>query len=401
MRRRWALIVLSFVAFVTTFGAHIVAVNLPVYAKQVGLGALGIGVMIAVYDFAEVFAKPLSGYVADRRGKAGTMIAGLAVFSLSSLLYLFVDPRLLIVVRLLQGLGAAAFSVVSLALVAEYYSDMRGRALGVYNAAKGAGYVLSPLIGGTVVALHSFSAIFVVCAAVGGLALLLCLTLRQPKRAGLPSAAEGSARTQVGSPPALDDGDDFDLRRMAAAFSDHRLAPWFAVIVVNMFFVGILFGFLAVYTSSLGYGQVQVGLVVSLCTLAYLLVQPLSGALADRWGARSIILAGLVLSGASVVVLPFTSGAALAAAALVAGLGVGAVWTNCDTMVSNLADPDKLAATMGAAGSFKEIGDMLGPLTIGILAQAAGLQVGFVLCGLLGLVAALALLRRGGLTQST
>jgi MFS family permease len=128
--------------------------------------------------------------------------------------------------------------------------------------------------------------------------------------------------------------------------------------------------------------------------LAYILVQPFSGALADRLGPARVIMAGLMLSGLSVVALPFTSGIALALVAIVAGLGVGAVWTNCDTMVSTLASPRTLTSSMGAAGSFKEIGDMLGPLTIGALAQAAGLTMGFVVCGLLGLAAALALAYR-------
>ncbi len=379
--RTWILFVLSCVAFVTTFGAHIVAVNLPVYAKEVGLGTLGIGLLISVYDFAEVFAKPLCGYLADRRGKVVTMIAGLAIFSLASLLYLVVDPRLLILIRLLQGFGAAAFSVVSLTLVAQYFSHARGRALGIYNAVKGAGYVLSPAIGGAIVVWRDFTAIFVVCAAVGAAALALSLTLREPTRA-------------AGGASVLEDDDDMDPRQMLQAFGDRKLMPWFVVIVINMFFVGILFGFLAVYANSLGYDQVRVGLIVSLCALAYLLVQPFSGALADRLGPARVILAGLMLSGVSVVALPFTSGVALALVAIAAGLGVGAVWTNCDTMVSTLASPRTLASSLGAAGSFKEIGDMLGPLTIGALAQVAGLTMGFVLCGLLGLAAALALTYR-------
>jgi len=38
------------------------------------------------------------------------------------------------------------------------------------------------------------------------------------------------------------------------------------------------------------------------------------------------------------------------------------------------------------AGSFKEFGDMLGPLLIGLLSQAFGLTIGFVVCGALGLL---------------
>ena len=41
---------------------------------------------------------------------------------------------------------------------------------------------------------------------------------------------------------------------------------------------------------------------------------------------------------------------------------------------------------MGVAGSFKEFGDMLGPLLIGLLSQAFGVTVGFVVCGVLGLL---------------
>ncbi len=138
--------ILGFIGFVTSFGAHIVAVNLPSYAKEMGVGLAIIGVLIAAYDFAEILAKPIFGVLADRQGMKRTMIAGIIVFIIASLLYLVISPTLLILVRFLQGLGAAALSSVSIALVAEYYSQDRGKAYGIYNAIKGAGYVLSPVI---------------------------------------------------------------------------------------------------------------------------------------------------------------------------------------------------------------------------------------------------------------
>ncbi len=93
--------------FVTSFGAHSVAVNLPTYAREVGVGTLAIGLLIAVYDFAEVIAKPLFGYLADRRGQVKTLWAGLGLFSVASAnRFLLLDPRLLLAIRLLQGLGA-------------------------------------------------------------------------------------------------------------------------------------------------------------------------------------------------------------------------------------------------------------------------------------------------------
>jgi MFS family permease len=132
----WIVLVLG---FVTSFGAHIVAVNLPVYAEQVGVGAAVIGLLIAIYDLAEIVAKPVFGALSDRRGMKQTMLAGIALFTLASAAYPWIDPRLLLVVRFVQGAGAAALSAVSLALVGAYYTEGRGRAYGLYNAIKGSG----------------------------------------------------------------------------------------------------------------------------------------------------------------------------------------------------------------------------------------------------------------------
>jgi MFS family permease len=64
--RYWPLGILALCGFVISFGAHIVATNLPAYAATVGAGAFAIGLLIGVYDFAELFAKPLAGWIAAR-----------------------------------------------------------------------------------------------------------------------------------------------------------------------------------------------------------------------------------------------------------------------------------------------------------------------------------------------
>jgi MFS family permease len=376
--RRLQLAVLGFVAFVTSFGAHVVAVNLPVYAKEVGAGAFMIGLLIAVYDFAELGAKPVFGVLADRRGPKTTMLAGIAVFSIASLSFLILPPGLLLLVRFLQGLGAAALSITSAALVADYFAEGRARAFGIYNAIKGAGYVLSPVVGGAIVWASRFSMIFVACFVVGAVAFILCL--------GLPPAGQNAG---------LDDDDDFSFRVFLDAVRDRALWPWYAIIVVNMFLVGILFGFLPVYVHSLGYDQLRNGLIVASATTSYLLVQPLAGVLADKFDPRKVMRAGLVLSSLGVLIIPFTAGLALVAACVVGGVGVGTVWTNSDAMVSQLAKRGQTASALGMAGSFKELGDMLGPLLIGGLTQAFGLKVSFVTCGLIGLSSTLFLVAAG------
>jgi MFS family permease len=136
-RRMLPAFILGFVGFATSFGAHIVAVNLPVYAEQVGIGTAMIGLLIAAYDFAEILAKPAFGALADRQGMKKTMLAGIVVFTLSSVLYPFVSPRLLIFIRFLQGLGSRLYRlhlsgpITWTAEGAPTVSTMRSRDLGM------------------------------------------------------------------------------------------------------------------------------------------------------------------------------------------------------------------------------------------------------------------------------
>jgi len=386
MKSLWPILILGFVGFVTSFGAHIVAVNLPVYAEQVGVGVAMIGLLIAAYDLAEIVAKPAFGALADRRGMKQTMLVGIALFILASLAYLVIDPRLLLLVRFMQGVGAAALSAVSLALVGAYTVAQRGRSYGIYNAIKGAGYVVSPIIGGALVWKSDFSAIFLASAAVGGLAFLLSLLLPKP-------ALEVSGAFE-------DDDEEFSISGILEVFRQPALLPWYIVTVVNMFFVGILFGFLPVRVHALGYTPLVSGLLLSTVTASYLLVQPFAGALADRVEPEWTIRLGLLLAGVSIILAPFVSGLLLVIISILAGIGVGTVWTNTDALISELAQQGKLGTTMGAAGTFKEFGDMIGPLLIGIVSQAFGLAVGFVLCGILGLLS-LGLISRRSVRNSS
>ena len=366
---KWAFI-LGFLGFATSFGAHIVAVNLPFYAEKVGIGLTMIGLLIAIYDFAEIIAKPVFGGLADKKGMKKALYLGIIIFILASLSYPFVTPKFLIVVRFLQGLGGASLSAVSLAMVGTLYKDNKGKAFGIYNAIKGLGYVVSPIIGGTIVMKSNFAGIFYACAGIGFIALLLAFTL-PPDKEKVSGAFD-------------DDDDDFSFKSLFGVFKNKTLMPWFLIIVINMFFVGILFGFLPVRIHGLGYNPFNTGLLLSITTISYLLVQPVAGWLADKFNPIIILRIGMLLSCISTAAIPFVTGTLLIIICIVAGIGIGVVWTNSDALVSKLAKENEMGATMGVAGSFKEFGDMVGPLLMGAISQALGLQWGFVICAVLG-----------------
>ena len=254
-------------------------------------------------------------------------------------------------------------------MVGLFYKENKGKAFGIYNAIKGAGYVISPVVGGAIVMQSNFSGIFYATAAIGVIGFLLALTLPNDKQK---------------SSEAFDDDDDFSLKSLISVFKNRTLMPWFLIIVINMFFVGILFGFLPVRIHQLGYDAFHTGLLVSVTTISYLLIQPLAGWLADKFNPVITLRTGMLVSCITTALIPFVIGIPLIIVCILAGIGIGTVWTNSDALVSKLSTDQTMGATMGVAGSFKELGDMIGPLLMGALSQALGLKWGFVICALLG-----------------
>jgi MFS transporter, ACDE family, multidrug resistance protein len=274
-----------------------------------------------------------------------------------------------LLVRFVQGLGEAALSTVSIALVAKYFVPGRGRAFGIYNAIKGAGYVIAPALGGFLIHGYGFAIIFIVCTSVGAFALLLSLLLPRDQNKN----------------ESLGDGDEITLRQFFLILREPRLLPVYAVIVINMFLVGILFGFLPVYLYGIGYTPLGSGSVVSVATFSYLFAQPFAGHVGDKIDMKTTFVFGLFIAALAIVAITFTSGTILIAVAIAAGIGIGTVWTNSDALVSMQAKQTQRGASIGTAQSFKEFGDMVGPLLVGLVTQLYGVRTAFVTCGVLAL----------------
>ena len=72
--------------FVTAFGAHSVAAGLGATGGDIGLSLFRIGLLLALYDLAEVILKPVFGSLSDRIGAKPVIVGGLVAFALLSLL---------------------------------------------------------------------------------------------------------------------------------------------------------------------------------------------------------------------------------------------------------------------------------------------------------------------------
>jgi MFS family permease len=371
-KSRLLVLVLSLTGFVTSFGAYVVAANLPSYSKETGAGLIVIGFLIALYDLAEIFIKPLGALLSRKIGEWAVLRIGLSLFILASGLYFVLPPQSLVLVRLLQGAGAAFFSVMSMTLLIRYFMERKGTVLGVYGAFKNAGYVLAPTIGGFFVYYHSFQSIFGLCAVAGLLVIILTYVIRP--RSPLADAQAAVNKNKKG--PAFKD--------LLDSLKNPRTLPIFLIMFFNMIFMAAFFGFLPVLLSNKGLDPLQAGFVLALNAAVYLAVQPFAGRLSDSLGRKKVITLGIVLCTLCISFIPFLPNPFYIGAACLMAVGIGCVAPLGEAFIGDVSEEHALVLNLGISGSYKELGEMAGPLSMGFVGQALGLEWAFLMVGLAG-----------------
>ena len=367
------LVVLSLTGFVTSFGAYIVAANLPSYSRETGAGLIVIGFLIALYDIAEIFIKPLGALLSKKIGEWAVLRIGLVFFSFASGLYLILPPGYLVLVRLLQGMGAAFFSVMSMTLLIRYFMERKGTVLGVYGAFKNSGYVLAPTIGGLFVYFHGFQSIFVLCLGIGLLVLVMTYVIRPQKESVEgPMAIKKHKQT-----PALKD--------LLNSLKNKRTLPIFLIMFFNMIFMAAFFGFMPVLLAAKGLDAMGTGFILAVNAAVYLAVQPFAGRVSDAVGRKKVITFGLALTTLCICLIPFLGDPLYIGASCLIAFGVGCVAPLGEALVGDVSEDDSLALNLGVAGSYKELGEMAGPLSMGFIGQTLGLDWAFLMVGVAGI----------------
>ena len=172
---RWALASLSLAMLLSSLGTSIANVGLPTLARAFNAPFQQVQWVVLAYLLATTTLVVSAGRLGDMVGRRRLLLAGIALFTLASVLCGMAPTLgLLIAARALQGLGAAVMMALTMALVAQTVpQDKTGSAMGLLGTVSAIGTALGPSLGGLLIAGVGWQALFFINLPLGLLAFFL------------------------------------------------------------------------------------------------------------------------------------------------------------------------------------------------------------------------------------
>ena len=411
--RPLALAVLCTVLFLTFLDNTIVSVALGSVQAQLHAGVSALQWVVSAYALTFAGAMLAFGMVGDEFGRKKVMLIGVGIFCAGSVLSaLAPNAGVLIAGRAVMGLGAAASEPGTLSMLRHLYTDerTRSRALGVWTAVSGLALALGPVVGGGLVgiwdwrAIFWFNLIFGLIALAAGLVVLPETSDPDAHRVDIAGTVLGAAALTALTFGVIDaENAGYGSAQVlallcvsavaAAAFfywesrAAHPLldlrflrVPRFltanVVAFCAYFATFAVFFFTALYLEEVvgdtGYQIAAVFLpMTALMVAAALLAGRWSAVVRPQWS----IAAGCLLFGAGLLLTTQTLSPApaylpLAAALALTGIGVGTTVVPITSSALSAVPPERSGMAASAANTSREIGAVTGVAILGALVNA-------------------------------
>jgi len=161
--RGLALFALCGVLFLTFLDTTIASVALKDIQDELHAGVVQLQWVVNGYSLVFATLMLMAGAIADRIGRHGVLFMGVVIFCAGSVMAATATTvGMLIAGRAVMGVGAAASEPGTLAIIRQIYRDPkeRARAIGIWVATAGTALALGPVIGGVLIEIADWRAIF-------------------------------------------------------------------------------------------------------------------------------------------------------------------------------------------------------------------------------------------------
>jgi len=341
---------------------------IPLYVAARGGSPAMVGIVAASSAVLPLALGVWTGAGADALGPRRMSVAGaLGLAACTVLIAAAPNLGVLIVGTAIAGLANNVLILASQTSVAQASRPQdRDHNFGFFAFSVSIGQVLGPLVGGILADVFSLRSALYLCAAFGVVPCLFAL--------GLPGAR---------SRPDHDDGVLRAERAYRAAWSlarrpDLSFVLWIAFVII--FAWSIKSSFYPLYLQSVGLSKSSIGLVFSCLGAGSLVVRPLVGAAASRFGRKRLLLRAVMVATVAIGVIPFlTRFAPLAVAAVITGMAWGFTQPLTMSLVAGSVGPTERGLALGVRMTSNRLAEVTSPILFATLVAVAGLRSAFFL----------------------
>ena len=349
---------------------------LPLFALALNASPSEIGWIVIASTLPGILISFPAGALSDYLGQRRVLLASLVVFASAPFLYLMVsEVWQLMAVRFYHGFATAIFGTVASAAIAERYTTGRAARLSTFSSVTIVGRSIAPFLGGLLISLASFDAVYIACAISGVLALATGLLLRD---------AAPAAASRLKLP-------DF-WGSMKIVLRERRILTVSLIEAAQYLVFGAIEAFLALFAVSLGIPAWQIGVILGVQLVSIVFAKPLMGKVSDKVGRKQVIIPGLLIGAASILLLPHApSFIGLSVLSLAFGIGFATVTSSTAALVADLTKHGSYGSSMGVLRTVMDVGQSIGPVLTGWMVGYAGYGSAFTLLAVILLLAALVL----------
>jgi len=409
----WAVAITGMALFMASLDNLVVSTALPVIRVHLHAGLSGLEWTVNAYTLTFAVLLLSAAAMGERFGRRRIFVLGIALFTAASAAAALAPSiDALIAARALQGAGGAMIMPLSLTLLsAAVPPERRNAALGIWGAIGGTAVAIGPLVGGAVTTGWSWQYIFWLNVPVGVVLVPLAWWKLSESRGastrldlvGVALVSTGLFGVVLGLVQGNSDGwtshtvlGSFALGLVAlVAFVRWELASAHPMLDIRLF---RLRGFAAVNVTALlfsfgmfgaifflvqflqvvqGLSPLAAGVRILPWTAMPMLLAPVVGKLAERWGGKPLVVTGLGLQAVGLTWLASLTGtttpyADLVAPFVVCGVGMTLFFVPLASLVLGAVPRSLEGVASGANAAFRELGGVLGIAVLGAVFSTHG-----------------------------
>ncbi|MEM7462893.1 MAG: MFS transporter [Pseudomonadota bacterium] len=382
--QRNALICAYLLTAIAVMGAASVVPALPFLSDDLGISPAQAAWVIGFFIAPAVVLTPLIGFIADRFGLKPTVICSLLLYGINAAACVLANSFMMLVsLRLLQGVGAAALELLALVIIASVATGNEIRkAMGRNAAVIGISLCVYPFISGILIELH-WRLVFLMGLTALPVAVFVYVQLDQR----LFSAGRSSGRSNL--------WDLFNAVRKPAVRTQY-------VLIIGLFILlfGCFFSFMpeAAIRSGITSGSL-LGTIPLIMAAAIATTAPFMNQVAEKMGERNLCVLAASLYAASMMLALHAKGYILfGLSALLFGVAHGLLFPLTQSVLGRNTPAGNKGLFMSANAMAIATGQTIGPFLIGLVVTLWTLDASFYLG--IAIAVSIAVISSSSMTQN-